>query len=510
MTKNVLKVSMCMISIKQAQRLVLKNVVAQLIIFVWLACTLFACKHEPGAKPVAVVSNFPAEVGRIMETKCAVSGCHNAASYTGAGGLLLDSWEHLFDGGNNGAVVVAYSPLFSSLLYFVNNNPDSGLTAVPQMPYNDAPLTADEYKTLKDWIAEGAPDANGNIPFASMAENRQKIYAIQQECDVLTVIDAEKNVVMRYIPMGRKATTESMIDLKMSPDGRYLYVAYWFAEMIEKIDTRTDKVVTRGELNNVFWSTLTISEDGSKIIISNEDENSLYVLNADNLQEITSYKQGMVRPRSVVASRNFDTLFAASRIGNTLYKIANNNVSEISVDGNATSTDISSSSPNPWSMMMSPDYSRYFVVCSQTNEVRVMDAHADTLIKVIATGIMPQQMAMSEKLPYLFVTCMEDPASGAKSKGSVYVINYNTLEVVKRVEGGLYEPYGISVDDRAGKVYVMSRNLTADGPAPHHGSPCSGRNGFYRIMDINTLSFSGTKRYEILANPTVTTVRFKQ
>ena len=165
-----------------------------------------------------------------METKCAVSGCHNAASYTGAGGLLLDSWEHLFDGGNNGAVVVAYSPIFSSLLYFVNDNPDSGLTAVPRMPYNAAALTADEYKTLKDWIADGAPDASGNIPFASNAESRQKIYAIQQECDVLTVIDAEKNVVMRYIPMGRKASQESMIDLKMSPDGRFLYVAYWFAE----------------------------------------------------------------------------------------------------------------------------------------------------------------------------------------------------------------------------------------------------------------------------------------
>lgn len=487
-----------------------KEVGVWCILLLSVSVILYSCKHEPGARPHVVEHNFPAEVGRIMETKCAVSGCHNAASYTGAGGLLLDSWEHLFDGGNNGAVVVAYSPIFSSLLYFVNDNPDSGLTAVPRMPYNAAALTADEYKTLKDWIADGAPDASGNIPFASNAESRQKIYAIQQECDVLTVIDAEKNVVMRYIPMGRKASQESMIDLKMSPDGRFLYVAYWFAEMIEKVDTRTDEVVARHELHNVFWSTLTVSDDGSKLILCNDDENSIYVLDANTFQEVKSYRQNMQRPRSVVAGRSVDTLYAASRIGNTMYKITGGDLYPISVDGNAPHSDISPTAPNPWSVMMAPDKSRYFVTCAQTNEVRVMDAGSDTLIKVISTGMMPQQMAYSEKKPYLFVTCMEDPASGQKSKGAVYVINYNTLEVVKRVEGGMYEPYGISVDDRAGKVYVMSRNLTSEGPAPHHGSPCDGRNGFYQIMDINTLSFPGTKRYEILANPTATTVRFGQ
>ena len=218
----------------------------------------------------------------------------------------------------------------------------------------------------------------------------------------------------------------------------------------------------------------------------------------------------IVEISSVVAGRSVDTLYAASRIGNTMYKITGGDLYPISVDGNAPHSDISPTAPNPWSVMMAPDKSRYFVTCAQTNEVRVMDAGSDTLIKVISTGMMPQQMAYSEKKPYLFVTCMEDPASGQKSKGAVYVINYNTLEVMKRVEGGMYEPYGISVDDRAGKVYVMSRNLTSEGPAPHHGSPCDGRNGFYQIMDINTLSFPGTKRYEILANPTATTVRFGQ
>ena len=281
---------------------------ARIVMVVVLAMILLiACKHDANnLKPPTVYSNFPTEVGHIMETKCAVPGCHNAKSYTGAGGLLLDSWEHLFDGGSSGAVVVPYSPIFSSLLYFINTNEDSGLTQEPLMPVNSEPLSADEYKIIKDWIAAGAPDANGNIPFADNPNTRQKIYAIQQDCDVLTVIDAEKNVVMRYLSMGKLASQESMSDLQISPDGNYLYVSYWFSSMLQKIDTRTDKIVAEVDLGDVFWGALYLSNDGRKLVVSNDDANTLTVIDAETLQKIKSYKFDMVRPRNIIASSNFD------------------------------------------------------------------------------------------------------------------------------------------------------------------------------------------------------------
>ncbi len=37
-----------------------------------------------------------------------------------------------------------------------------------------------------------------------------------------------------------------------------------------------------------------------------------------------------------------------------------------------------------------------------------------------------------------------------------------------------------------GLLYVASRNVGGNGPAPHHTSNCSGRNGWYDIYDINT------------------------
>jgi len=471
---------------------------------------LYACKHEAGevAPAGATYGNYPAAIGKIMESKCAVQGCHNAASYTGAGGLLLDSWEHMFDGSNNGAVVIAYSPIFSSLLYFINTNEDSGLVAEPRMPVNGEALSAEEYKTIKDWIAAGAPDAKGNIPFADNPDTRQKIYAIQQDCDVLTVIDAEKKVVMRYVPMGRLASQESMSDLQISPDGNYLYVSYWFSNFLQKVDTRTDKVVAETDLGDVFWGALYLSDDGSRLVVSNDDAGTLSVIDAGTMQMVKTYKFDMERPRNIVASSNFETLYATSRTGNVVYKIANDSLHKISIDGKAVTTEITANTPNPWDLVMAPDFSKYFIACSQTNDVRVVSTTNDEVLKVIPVGATPQQMAMSDSKPYLFVTCLNDPASGAKSKGSVYAINYETLEIVKRIEAGFYEPYGVSVDDKTGSVYVISKNLTSDGPAPHHGSPCDGRNGFYQVIDLNTLNPVSNKRHEILTNPTATQIRF--
>ena len=168
----------------------------------------------------------------------------------------------------------------------------------------------------------------------------------------------------------------------------------------------------------------------------------------------------------------------------------------------------STNTPNPWDLVMSPDFTKYFIACSQTNEVRVLNTTTDEIQKVIAVGTKPQQMALSKTKPYLFVTCIDDPATGTKAKGSVYVINYETLEVVERIEAGFYEPYGVAVDDKTGTVYVISKNLTSGGPAPHHGSPCGDRNGFYQVFDINTLKPASGKRSEILVNPTSMQIRF--
>jgi hypothetical protein len=242
-----------------------KILLANFFLAIFLILVVVSCKH-----PVQQITNpefggFPDAVGKIMINKCATAGCHNAASYQNSAGLLLDTWAHLLQGGNSGASVIAYSPDFSPLLYFVNTNPDRGITATPTMPYdasgaNANTLSDEEYNTLKKWIADGAPDKDGNIPFASNADTRQKIYLTQQGCDQVAVIDAASNLVMRYISVGfDAANTESPHCLRTDAAGKYAYVSFLNGTGIQKIDLRTDQVTGNVTLGNGSWNILYVA-----------------------------------------------------------------------------------------------------------------------------------------------------------------------------------------------------------------------------------------------------------
>lgn len=479
-----------------------------LLVALWI---LPSCKHE-GMQPLTntpVTANYPDAVNNIIVNKCATSGCHNEASYTGAGGLRLDSWQYLFDGGNNGAVVVPYNIANSSLLYFINTIPELGPTALPTMPYNLPALSRDEYETLRDWIQYGAPDKNGNIAFGTEATTRQKIYAVQQGCDLVAVIDAEKNIVMRYITVGKTHDGEQPNNIVMSADGRYAYVSFWNAALIQKIDTRTDSVVAELITPRAFQKAIQLNEDGTRLIACNWYTQDLLLINTESMS-IVSNLGTAVQFIGGFAAAPAKSFYATSQFGNTIYKIQEDGShTAISIDNKATTLESTPGTPDPYRIIMSPDKSKYFITCTNTAEVRMMDAATDKLLKVIPVADNPQELTMSRVQPYLFVSCMNDTISSLEV-GSVYAINYNTGDIVKKITGKFFQPYGLAVDDRNSKLCIFSRNEDRNGPRPHHSGPCSGRNGFYQVYDIVTLAPHDSKRYEISVDPYGTAVRFRQ
>ena len=471
---------------------------------------LSACEHKPANIEPDPIDNFPAEISKILIQKCATAGCHNSTSFRNAGGLLLDSWEHLFNGGNSGAVVVPFNTDYSPLLYLINTDSTLGVVAGPAMPYNAPPLSREEYLTIKNWIEKGAPDKNGKIPFASLPATRQKIYMVHQSCDMVAVIDAEKNVVMRYIPIGEEAYPESPSYVQVSPnDGRYVFVSFWYNQKMYKIDTYTDSVIATIDLGDSFWSILHISQDGQKIVVTNGDSYNMLLINTVSLQTQILPNTDFINPHGIASNSSFDTFYVTSQFGNTVYKYANGHSKKISVDKQPLITSSSATTPDPHEIVMAPDYSKYFISCEQSHEIRIMDAHSDTLIKVIPVGLQPQSLALSKNQPYLFVTCMEENTAVKGYKGSVYVINYITLEIVKEIESDFYQPHALSINNRDNTLYIFSRNQNYGGPTPHHQGPCSGRNGYYCIYDINTLIPVSHKRHEVLVDPFISDVRFK-
>lgn len=466
------------------------------------------CTHEPQPPTItADNSNFPESIGKIMTTRCATAGCHNAASAENASGLRLDSWGALFQGSNNGSVIVPFNPAFSSLMYFINTHQDLGPIATPTMPLYSTALTRDEYLMIANWVAVGAPGKDGQIPFSSNPDTRQKIYLTQQGCDLIAVIDAATRLVMRYIPVGMSAGIESPHCVRVSSSGDYAYVSFLGGNYVQKIDTRRDTVVASVDVGVGSWNVFNLSPDGSQMLLSDWTGNGRTLLINTGSMTITQTFPGLVYPHGVTSNADFSIFYVTAQYGNVVYKFnADGSLfKQVSIDGNPPVT--TQGVRDPHEIMMVPDRSRYFVTCEASNEIRVMDAVSDTLIKAIPVGIFPQELALSSSRPYIFVSCMEDNSSVPGFKGSVYAINYNTYEAT-RIDGPFYQPHALTVDDRNGTLYIISRNANPNGPAPHHSTSCNGRNGYYHVYDLNTLQRL-PKRYEVTVEPYSADTRFK-
>jgi DNA-binding beta-propeller fold protein YncE len=475
-----------------------------------------SCKHEPY---VVNKGNFPEDVSAIMVRKCATEGCHDAAGAVNAAGLRLDSWDGLFKGSSHGAVVVPYSTKYSSLLYYINleAHGNGDIIASPTMPYNAAPLTKEEYNIIKSWIANGAPDANGNIAFASDADTRQKIYITQQLCeDLLTVVDASSGLVMRYTPVGIvNGTTEVAHNVKVSPDGRYAYVCFVQGTIVQKIDTRTDQLIGTANIGSGNWNVINLSPDGSRLLVSDLAGARLTLINTGNMSVINAnYLTGLTSAHGIAGNSAFDTLYVTSQNTNIVYRYAPADilepVKEIYLKGNEEIAFIGPGNPNPHEIIMSPDFQKLYVSCEGTDDVRVFDVNDPENIDSIAVGKRPKELAISKKRNLLFVTCIDDVnTSSPKARGSVYVINMSTNQVIKEIRGDFHQPHGIAVDEQNNRIYIASENRGTECPTPHHSSGCDGRNGWYSIYDLNTLEPVNNIRYEVTPDPYGMDVRFK-
>jgi YVTN family beta-propeller protein len=376
------------------------------------------------------------------------------------------------------------------------------------MPYNQTPLSRDEYLTLRNWIARGAPDKNGRLPFSEDADSRQKIYIANQANDMISVVDAARKVVMRNIPVGAQAAIESPHCVRVSSDGRYAYVCFLGGDYIQKIDTKSDQVVQQVQISNGSsqWNVLLLSSDGTRLLASDLARGWMRLINTANMQIVGSVGSDALpsspfkSPHGMAARPAFDTIYMTGQYGNTVFKFTPDfrYWKYISIDGNPVNYNVGTRDPHE--ILLTPDGGKYFLTCEASAEVRVMDAHADTLMAVFPVPAKPQELAISQKKPYIFVTCMEATSTLSGAKGAVIVINYQTMQIVKTIYGPFWQPHGIAVDDVAGTFYVVSPNI--GGPfSGHNHTNSSGKTGWYSVYDINTLELANDRQYELLSQP---------
>ena len=469
----------------------------------------YNCKKQPAAS--FYDGQYPTAVGQIIENKCATPGCHTTEAAGSAANLDLSTWTKAFKGSAHGAMIIPYNAAQSWIYYYINTNPQIAPALTPTMPLNQLPLTASEEQTLVDWINQGAPDANGNIAFSD--PNSSKIYVTNQGCDNVTVFDANTKLASRFINVGNPSGADADVSphqVKVSPDGKYWYVVFIEGSDIQKYDAATDQLI--GNINigsnggSGTWTSISILPDGNHAFVASWQSNGelVYV----DLKAMKSERQfsGLIYPHAI--NRYRKTLYVTAQYGNVIYKYSNtDSLANAKFPPQPKELVLApgeypnfNSELDPHEIAFTPDSSEYLVTCENSNEVRVFKTSNDSLLAVIPVGKFPQEMAVSKTSPYVYVTCMYDPSTAPSTEGSVCILNYKTNTFVKKIQDGLWQPHGITLDENNKVAYVLSQNLTANGPAPHHSSVCGGRNGYSMLIDMSTLNFVPNSKRELSAD----------
>lgn len=478
----------------------------KLVLYFTLVIFLFgSCRKDVGE---VNFGNYPGQVGKLITTKCASSGCHNEKSYKAAAGLNLATWDDLFAGSNSGLSVIPYSSKFSYLCYFINTYPDLGGMNKPSMPINSAPLSRDEVMLINNWINNGAPNASGNVKWAN-DPLRKKIYVVNQGCDVVTVIDSETQLPMRYIEVGNKSGSDTPHSVRVSPDGKYWYVVFINNNIMQKYSCVDDSYIgdipltpkaagTNASVDGLDWNTMIISNDGKKgYAVSWTQSGRVAAVDLVN-RKLLHYLPNLNYPHGIALNAANDSLYVTAQTGNYISSI-DTGFTELKEYSLQPSQAVNyNSSLDMHDILLSQDGADLYITCQKTNEVRKFNI-ATHQVTTIPTGYYPQEIVYSPSTHQYFISCPYDSLTFSNSMGLVTQFHEQLTTSPVNIKVG-FQPHGIGVDENKKVLYVASRNILSSGPAPHHTSQCGGRNGFLNLIDLQSLQVL-PKKYELSSDP---------
>lgn len=437
--------------------------------------------------------NYPSEIDRIVSTNCAVTGCHTSQSSAAAGGVNLENWEALFRGSQNGSPVIPYNSRFSPLMYFINTYADLGLQSKPTMPLNKPPLSREEVMEIRNWIDNGAPDAGGKIKWAE-DPGRNKLYVVNQGCDLVMVLDAATGLPMRAIEVGTSFSTDAPHQVRVSPDGQFWYVVYLNSNFMQKFrcsdDTyvgdipltpRAANLTTDPSQDALDWNAFVISADGKRAYCTSWTQSGkVSVVDLENMRFVR-WLGGQYYPHGIALNAAGDKLYVTAQTGNFITELdtALSDSQLIPLEGSVNY----SSSLDIHEAVLSPSGSELWVTCQGTDEVRVLDLHTRTVKAIIPTADYPQEMIYSKINGKYYVSCDGLNEKGEK-QGVIMEIDAANFSA-RQINCG-DDPHGIAINSLTNELYVLSRNIGSAGTPPHHGSVCNGKNGYVSFIDIHT------------------------
>ena len=482
---------------------------SRIIIGVLIALLGLSCEEEPLPPSNA---QFPDNVANILNTNCAVSGCHEGNSPQE--NLDLSNWDQAFEGSDFGAVIIPYAPNWSHLFQHLNTYSDLGVQAEPRMPLSGDALGRDQVLTIRDWINAGAQDKSGTYKWALQeSRSEDKLFSLCAGSDLIAVTDLENNLIMRFIEVGQlEGVNESPHFIALSPDKRFVYVSLLRGSLVEKYRTDTYERVGRVEVGE-SPALIEVDPTGNFLIISHWNATSgtpkLSLLDANSMgiisqvmgsAELLSFGHGMA------THADFSILYVVANEGNyyAKYAISPSGLQEIDkilIDPEVSPFAQATRAYQPYHCLLSPEGDRLFISCSATNEVRVFDTSNDQLISTIPTGEFPRLMAFDTNENRLFVACAKEEnfSEQGSMRGCVSVLDADNLVPIQEIYRLGHRPHGIGISQERGLLFVSSENNgNGNEDPPHHFiEGLAGTPGKYNVVDLQSLTLLREEETEI-------------
>jgi YVTN family beta-propeller protein len=216
--------------------------------------------------------------------------------------------------------------------------------------------------------------------------------------------------------------------LDASPDGRYLAVANEDSAQLSLVDATSGALVARVDVG-VEPEGVRFSPDGHFVYVTSEANDRVDVVDVAARRVLTHIPTGK-RPRNVLFSPDGERAYVSCELSGRVDVIdarSHRALASISIDGDPK--------PLPMGLALDDSQSRLYVSLGRAGEVAVVDAGALRLIgRVSNVGARPWGLVLSPDAERLYT------ANGPS--GDVSVIDTRSLQVIQRIGVGT-QPWGL-------------------------------------------------------------------
>jgi YVTN family beta-propeller protein len=449
-------------------------------------------KNEVVQPPHTTAGKYSTEIQPIFDRSCGSADCHGGGPRGFAGGMDLSSYAGLFRGSRYGTVVTPGSAFMSPLMHVINWG-DTTLSPVAdaRMPVGRNELSRGDQLTIARWIDAGAPDDNGQSPFAVPGPGG-RLYFTSQFVDMVGVIDLSTGLIARYVSAGNplpitQATLSPHL-VQIDDQGKYYYVTLINDTRLRKYDAATHRLL--GEA--------VVGTSPAHVVVTPDGQDA-YVTNFNStVGRVYHVKTATMTVANVISVPGVFMLGThgarISQDGRYLYvtATASDNVTVIQTSNDSLITQIRvvndgqivSGMYVPYQVAVRNDDSLLFVTLSCPTlgipgAVSIIRRSGDqfTLEDTVRVGRRPLQCEVTPDGRYLYVA--------NQVSGSVSVLDAHTGAVVTTIANVGTQPHGVDISQDSRTVFVTLENQGGVDP-PHHPTVGGKSPGFIAFIDVAT------------------------